>query len=1174
MPRTALARPPFPARKVCLALLLAAGTWGLVGTRDARAQPSETRREYFTPGLTVETGARRGACDVLTFSADGKTLLAVGDDKVVHQWKLSLEKGLEPGEPLRWRTWHEARGSIYAMALSPGDNRYVAIGGQGMAPGAVAVLDRADGGKIRHSFTGAKNSAAGTIWSMGYSPTGRQVAYGVQDGTVWLWDLKDGKETEPRLLGRHKGGPYNYVRLVTYLNAQHLLSVDTNGSALRWPVAAPGETSEPAPLFRFDASSLYRVVLSPDRKWLVGVGGGGKGAAWLELRSMPDGAVKRFAPLPRGELPHNIAFTRDSKRLAVGVRLMAAPVKGANNFYKETTDKVYLCDPADPGLRLSPGPTPTYHPEALAFHPDGVHLAIAGGDDHETAVWDVRTNTRVDESRGPGSGLWAVALSPDARYLSFKEKRNRDPATPNDRGAGPWKVFDLQQRKWAPPNALKAEAPATEEGGWKILHSIDPALEGPDLPPLEKRQNGYIWFVQSPQGKIYELPTDRHRDWLPRCYAFLPAVKAAPGVPGRPVRLAVGHLWGVSLFDLNDDGPRLRRLMTGHEGEVMALALSADRRRLVSASRDETVAGWSLEDWPSHPELGASFFVRQGRLFVGQVDAGGPAWETGLSKGDELLLVVSARKILYNKSGKYTKKDVGTAAAGLAALEGTEPGKEIYLAWKRGDEGKLIEALTTVRQRPLWRFFPTRSGDWVLWRWRDYYYDTSTNGDYLIGWQRNYDDPYRRPEFYKAEQFRKEFHKPERVKAMLDDWKTDPARVAFLDLEPPAVTLEASAGTVTDSDLEVALTAVPRGSGENHRLTRVLLWVNDYLFAQWATPAELKLDAKGAFVRKRTIPRSLLRRGANLLTLQSYNQGDVRGEAKPVKVVYERPPVTPDLYGVFIGVSDYRKASPRLASLHAAEDAQAMFRLWLRRAGALYKKVHLAPPLLNGQATRDSVLRLLRELEGRVKPDDRLVFHLGGHGTRPGELQKLLKLPPARLKGLGSFLYCCADFDVERLRDTTVSFEELYLALVRLPCHKVLLLDTCHAGDTRSGLENPTSNPVRILTQDGVGPIILAACRPEESAYEEGTIDLGRTFGLFTAAIRRTLEERFVQADRNKNGALEPGELFAQVSVQVQTMLRQLRSDGVLTSGDQQNPIAFLPSLGEGLELVRREARR
>src|SRR5262249_53664471 len=162
-------------------------------------------REYFTPGLVVETGARRGACDALTFTADGSQLLAVGDDKAVRCWKLGAGHQLQLADvpALRWRTWHESRGNIYALALSPDKRQHlVAIGGQGMAPGSVAVLDRLSG-KIVHAFTGSKKIRHGTVWAMAFAPSGKQVAYGAQDGTVWVWDLRADKEAEPRLVGRH-----------------------------------------------------------------------------------------------------------------------------------------------------------------------------------------------------------------------------------------------------------------------------------------------------------------------------------------------------------------------------------------------------------------------------------------------------------------------------------------------------------------------------------------------------------------------------------------------------------------------------------------------------------------------------------------------------------------------------------------------------------------------------------------------------------------------------------------------------------------------------------------------------------------------------------------------------------------------------------------------------------
>jgi hypothetical protein len=474
-----------------------------------------------------------------------------------------------------------------------------------------------------------------------------------------------------------------------------------------------------------------------------------------------------------------------------------------------------------------------------------------------------------------------------------------------------------------------------------------------------------------------------------------------------------------------------------------------------------------------------------------------------------------------------------------------------------------------VRQRPLWRFFPTRDGEWVLWRWRDFYYDTSTQGDYLIGWLRSFDEPLKSPEYYPAEQFRKEFHKPNLVAEMLRKWDEDPRPVAFLNYEPPAVTIRSTHEVVQGNGVTLTLTAVPRGDSENHALRRVLLWVNDYQFKVWDVEKPKPGAKNVAFRTTVFLPRDRLRSGANLLTLQCYNQADVRGEAKPIRIVNDRPPGEPDLYGVFIGVGNYRKASPRLGSLHAADDAESMYRLWTRRSAGLYKNVRLRPPLLDGKATRTNILAELKALEGRVKPDDRLVFHIGGHGTRPEELARILKVPAKKLEGLGSFLYCCADFNVKDLRNTTVSFDEFYEILVRLPCHKVLLVDACHAGDTRTGLESMSVNPIRVLTQDGVGPIILAACEPQESAYEDRALDLGEAFGLFAIAVRRTMEERFEAADKNRNAALEPGELFGHVHDEVQRLLQRLRDLGLRNSADQQHPIAFLPGLGRGLALVR-----
>src|SRR5258708_338263 len=95
-------------------ILVVAGGLLLVPGNSVHAQ----RREHFGPGLILETGARTGACDVLTFTRDGKHLLATGDDKVVRSWNVG-EKRLTPEQTLRWMIWLNKRGAIYTMALSP-----------------------------------------------------------------------------------------------------------------------------------------------------------------------------------------------------------------------------------------------------------------------------------------------------------------------------------------------------------------------------------------------------------------------------------------------------------------------------------------------------------------------------------------------------------------------------------------------------------------------------------------------------------------------------------------------------------------------------------------------------------------------------------------------------------------------------------------------------------------------------------------------------------------------------------------------------------------------------------------------------------------------------------------------------------------------------------------------
>src|SRR5262249_4473183 len=153
---------------------------------------------------------------------------------------------------------------------------------------------------------------------------------------------------------------------------------------------------------------------------------------------------------------------------------------------------------------------------------------------------------------------------------------------------------------------------------------------------------------------------------------------------------------------------------------------------------------------------GASFAVKGGKLVVTDVDPGSPAWEplnpidgtdneiNRLAKGDVIdILYCKPEEFVYDPLSLFAgrerearnmlpvKDTIRNARGPLARLKTLRPATEYILVKQRPGVKDLIYKLTTVRQRPLFRFFATRADnpaggrEWVIWRPRDYFYDTS-----------------------------------------------------------------------------------------------------------------------------------------------------------------------------------------------------------------------------------------------------------------------------------------------------------------------------------------------------------------------------------------------------------------------------------------------------------------
>jgi RNA polymerase sigma factor (sigma-70 family) len=106
----------------------------------------------------------------VTFVADGKLLIASGNDGMVQVWDVATGKVVSGQERIR-----------NVMAISP-DGKTVALAG---ADGSVRLRDLATGKDRRHLL-----GHLGPVMSLAWSPDGKTLASGSQDTTILLWAVE------------------------------------------------------------------------------------------------------------------------------------------------------------------------------------------------------------------------------------------------------------------------------------------------------------------------------------------------------------------------------------------------------------------------------------------------------------------------------------------------------------------------------------------------------------------------------------------------------------------------------------------------------------------------------------------------------------------------------------------------------------------------------------------------------------------------------------------------------------------------------------------------------------------------------------------------------------------------------------------------------------------------
>ncbi|GIW84511.1 MAG: hypothetical protein KatS3mg107_0171 [Gemmataceae bacterium] len=1167
----------------------------LLGAGEVQGQQYD-RRARDEPEVCLEAGGRYGTCDVLGFTPDGKYLYAAGDDKVVRLWPcqadgnggLILDNSPSQKRTLRWRAWRDQLGGIKTVAVSPEGQR-VAVGGYGLRISSVAILDGRSGKTLALAWPRGVEGQThfDAVTGVAFDPKGERVAFGTADGSLWLWKPEklpaaeaDGRTwSAPLCIGRCPPLPstawrthYNFPCALHFVNRQTLWAVSYAGQVVA--CSLPERPSEEAPpavppvqlLFRvhvppYPRYPVHQAAWSPDGRWLAVALKGP-----LVLVRSADGQQTVSLPLPKDHFPRCLAWRRDSRMLAVGVGSALPAPPGQPRFYLEGNDQIrlYALDDASkdtPTFRRLPHPGRV---EALAFHPQrDDYLAAAGGDADEVTLLRITDKGITPSSviHGAGRRLYGVNLSEDGSILGIQIQRQEEARHPNARGKGPWIRFHLERLRTTGDTTHRWVGVRETDRGWQVV---------PDP------QSRFVWYVARSEadgsGPRWRLALDADQDQAPTCYTFVPTPA------DRPPRLLVGHYYGCSLFEIDPARVRVNpqtgqaelprsKLYIGHGAEVNAIVADTRGQWFVTASSDQTVAAWSLADWPSQAALGASFAERDGQITVTAVDVGSPAWEAGLSAGDPIVLLAIDGELVWDRRSHRPPK--GTVPQVLEKLRQPQSGIEYFFAWQAGKA--LRASPTRLKQRPLWKWFPAfdaqgHLSDSVIWMWHgNYYYTASPHGDRYVGWHVNDAAVDGTPQFHPLERFQHLFLKPEVIRRLLQTRSVaealrlgrgkNPLRQSFREVEPPPLELAVDVTEVRGPVVPLRLSVQVPGNNPDLLPERVELWLNDYRYRTW------DLRGQQAFQATLEVPASLLRTGENQITALAYNPA--RGRAEAVHYLQkENGPTQPrQLFGLAVGVNDY--SAHRTADqirvrglgdlIYARHDAVALRQAWLAYQGP---KKHFTrgelQVLLDEQVRRPTLYESLAQLEklqqqGQLQPDDLVILFFACHGDVIATARK--PSTPESIFGWsgtapdGSFVLCCHDYAPQAASRTAIGGEELVAALSRLNCRKLVLLDACRSGRTaEAGL-------LRRLVPLGQGPTIIAACDLHEQSYEDAALQ----HGVFTYAILEALGPRFRAADRNSDGTLTVEELYQYVSRRVPELLRESRVE------HQQHPVCFPP---------------
>ncbi|OJJ16380.1 hypothetical protein BKI52_34390 [marine bacterium AO1-C] len=296
-----------------------------------------------------------------------------------------------------------------------------------------------------------------------------------------------------------------------------------------------------------------------------------------------------------------------------------------------------------------------------------------------------------------------------------------------------------------------------------------------------------------------------------------------------------------------------------------------------------------------------------------------------------------------------------------------------------------------------------------------------------------------------------------------------------------------------------------------YTLDRLHIYVNDTPI-DGINGMDLRRKRSKVFERKMNLELS---NGLNKIQVSVMNDKGVESLRETFEINYDGQKITPSLYVIALGVSQYKNAKMNLN--YARKDAQDVVNALLQKKKE-YTQV-VIDTLFDQNATISNVKKLKQRLQ-TTKVDDRVMVFIASHGLLDEELDYYLAMH---------------DINFKKPSERGLPYEDLEGLLDGIPArNKVLMIDACHSGeiDKQDRQDFKTNTNTGTVSARGFGKTTQAKTKTNKEESDDFNFDvadykqvgLGNSFDLMKkmfADLRRNSGTTVISAAGGMEYALE-----------------------------------------------------